>query len=153
MFASEFLTNKKTVVMRNKILISSATGLSLMIIAVALVIYGSSCNKSSSNNNADFTGTYIGTLVTPLLTEGDTVIITAGSTSSAVVMYSKTARGSTYTINGTVSGTTLNIPSQLVYVASLNATYTTTGGGSLNGSTITINYSFSGNSLTFTGTK
>jgi len=125
----------------------------LIIATIALVTCGSSCKKSTETNSANFTGTYVGTLVASFVTEGDTVVITQGSTSGSVIMNSKTARGSTYTINGTVNGNSLNIPSQQVYVASLGSTYTTIGSGSLSGNTLTISYSFSGNGLTFTGTK
>jgi hypothetical protein len=130
----------------------SVQSICMIAITIALVTLEYSCKKTETNNT-DFTGTYVGTLVTPYLSEGDTVIVSAGSSAAQVVMVSHTARGSVYTINGTVSGTTLNIPSQQVYVASMGSTYTTTGGGGLSGTTLTINYSFSGTNMTFTGAR
>ena len=142
--------------MKNKMMKLSAYTISLIIIAVMLVAFGSSCKKTS--DNASFTGTYYGTLGTGLYSEADTVIITTGTTSTSVVMVSKTSRGSIYTINGTVSGSQLNIPSQQVYIASSAATYTTSGSGTLTNSKLVINYVFTStsgtsNSLTFTGAK
>ncbi len=142
--------------MKNQMTKLSLATVSVIIITVSLITFGMSCKKSS--DNANFTGTYTGTLVTGLFSEGDTVIISAGSTSSSVVMQSKTARGSTYTIEGTVTGSSLNIPSQQVYVSSLAATYTTTGSGSINNSALVINYTFTSTGGTstnfvFNGTK
>ena len=113
-------------------------GLSL-VIAVALMGLASGCSKSG---NPDFTGTYIGTLSLGSYTEADTIIVAQGSSSSAIVMTSKTGAGSTYIINGTTSGSAVNIPSQSVYVNTLSTTYTTTGSGTLSGSTLTLNYLF-----------
>ena len=137
--------------MKKNIKLSMAT-FSLILITIGLITL-TSCGKSSSNN-VNFNGTYYGTLiVSGVITEADTIVITSGSTSSSVVMNSKTSRGSSYTVNGTVSGNTLNVPSQQVYVASLSTTYTVTGSGSLVGSTLKVNESWSGNSLNFTGTR
>lgn len=126
-----------------------------VVVAITMATF-SSCHKSDSNTS--FTGTYYGTLATGIISEADTITITAGNTSSDIVMNSKTDRGSTYTITGTVNGKQLNIPSQQVYVANLSATYTVTGSGSLDNSTLTINYAFESSSqsytyLTFNGTK
>jgi hypothetical protein len=78
--------------------------------------------------------------------------------SSSVVMVSKTSRGSTYTIAGTVNGSSLSIPSQSIYVPSLSMNFTVSGSGSLNGSTLTTNQIWVSPSQTsyhynFTGTK
>ena len=139
--------------MKNTIQKLSVTRVSLIIVAITLIIFASSCSKSSTSN-ADFTGTYYGTLiVSGVITESDTIVITNGSTSSSIVMFSKTSRGSTYTVNGTVSGNLLNVPSQSVYVAALTTTYAVNGTGSLNGTSLSINETWSGNALSFNGTK
>ena len=132
------------------------TSIVSLVIAIGLIALATGCSKTG--NNTSFTGTYIGTLGMNLYTEPDTIAITAGSTSTAIVMASKTGTGSNYTINATTSGSTLNIPSQSVFVPSLNTTYTVTGSGTLNGSTIKITYVFVSSSNTtynwsFSGTK
>lgn len=120
----------------------SASMLSLIITGIALIIFVISCSKSDNkNNNANFTGTYYGALVTGLYSEADTIVITASS-SSAVVMKTRTGRGSAYTINGTVNGSALNIASQSVVIPSSEATYTVSGTGSLTNSSLVIHYAF-----------
>ena len=144
--------------MKNRMKKLSASKVSLIIIAVTLIAFAPSCKKSSTNTNTIFTGNYYGTLVTGFYSEADTIVITAGSTSSDVVLNTRTGRGSTYTIYGTVSGSTLNIASQQVTVASLGTTYTVHGSGGLKNTTLSISYVFVSPSLattnlTFNGTR
>lgn len=139
---------------KNKTTISK---LYFIIVTVAIIVSAMSCSKSSTGNNTNvFSGTYYGSLVIGSYSEDDTVTIPS-TTSVNIVINSKTEQGSTYSINGTVSGTTVNIPSQQVYVTGLNSTYTVSGSGSLNNnSALVLNYTFVGSStthLTFTGTK
>ena len=133
----------------------SAATLSLILIAIALVTMTSSCSKSTTN--ANFAGRYSGTLAYGSFTEGDTVTIVNGSGLN-VTLTSKTNRGSTYDINGTVNGSVLNIPTQSVYISSLSENVTVVGSGGLNGSALTLNYTFTSPSSlvthwSFTGTK
>lgn len=130
------------------------------IIAIAFVtMLASSCKKSSSSNDADaLVGTYYGTLVTSgIYSSPDTIVITKSSNSS-IVMNSRTGAGSVYTVNGSVSGKNITMASQQVTVPSLSETFTVTGTGNLNGSTLQIDMVFvtSGSSsynLSYTGTK
>ncbi|MFI5185279.1 MAG: hypothetical protein ACHQF0_00985 [Chitinophagales bacterium] len=133
----------------------SVLRISLVITAIVLILFAS-CSKSKSTD-VTFMGTYYGTMGSGLYNESDTIAITAGI-SSAVTMISRTGIGSSYSINGAVSGASLNIPSQSVYVASLDGTYTVSGSGNLAGSALVINYVFisptnSTTNWTFTGTR
>jgi hypothetical protein len=117
----------------------------------AFIITVASCSKSSSPT---FPGVYYGTIGTGAGGNADTITITGGS-SSSVIMLSKTSIGSVYTINGIVSGTSLNIPTATFLYN--GATDTVSGSGSLNGSTLNISYRFAAtggvNNYTFTGYK
>jgi len=126
-----------------------------LVIACVLIGFATGCSKSS---NPNFTGTYIGKASLGSYTEADTIIVTVGSNSSAIIMESKTGAGSTYVIDATTSGSSINIPSQSVYVNTLSTTYTTTGSGNLSGSTLNLNYLFVSPTNTsynwsFSGTK
>jgi hypothetical protein len=145
----------KKAIMNSRIKKLQALKMSLIIIAIALISFATSCKKADSSVN--FTGTYYGTFSSWFYSESDTITIPASS-SSAVVINSMTGSGSLYSINATVSGSSLSIASQSVFVPSLNATYQVTGSGTLNNSTLVIDYVFvnSGNTTsdwTFTGTK
>jgi len=131
------------------------------IIAFAFIMIISSCKKSSSssNSNSAFIGTYYGTLTTSgIYTSADTIVITAGSNSSSIVMNSRTAAGSVYNVNASVNDKSITMSSQQVTVPSLSETFTVTGTGNLNGSTLQLNMVFVNASLVsynlnFTGTK
>jgi len=121
-------------------------------------MFASSCKKSSSSNDADaLVGTYYGTLVTQgVYTSDDTITITKSS-SSSIVMNSRTGAGSVYNVTGSVSGKNITIASQQVTVPSLSETFTVTGTGNLSGSTLALSMTFvTGGStydLSYSGTK
>jgi len=136
------------------------TVFSNIVVAFAFIMLISSCKKSSSNDsNKAFIGTYYGTLTTSgIYTSADTIVITAGSSSSSIVMNSRTGAGSVYTIDGSVNDKNITISSQQVKVPSLSETFTVTGSGNLNGSALQLNMVFVNSSstsynLNFTGTK
>ena len=110
----------------------------------------SSCSKT--NPNAQFLGTYTGNYTTGAGTSPDTVVISAGSSSTAVVLLEKK---NAITLNGTVSSNTITIPSQNITIA--GGSYPTSGTGALSTNTLSVNLTtvVSGASLTsnFTGTK
>lgn len=131
----------------------------IIVIALAFIMLANSCKKSSNSNDADaFVGTYYGTLVTSgIHSSTDTIVITKSS-SSSIVMNSRTGAGSVYSVTGSVSGKNITIASQQVAVPSLNETFTVTGSGNLSGATLGLSMLFvsSGSSsynLSFTGTK
>ena len=125
----------------------------LFVVGIILVVFATSCSKSSTTTPS-FIGTYYGK-IGGSLGNGDTIIITAGGSSSSVVMVSRTSIGSVYTIDGTVSGTALTIPLQAYTY--YTATDTVQGSGTLSGSTLSINFIFSNasgvNNLNFLGTR
>jgi hypothetical protein len=124
-------------------------------IAFAIVIIGASllgvmsCGKT--NTNAAFLGTYAGTTtdVSTGYFASDTAIVSANGSSGVTILL----KAGNATINGTVSGTTLTIPSQN---GSFNGnSVPVSGSGALSGKTLTvtlhetiggtnINYVFSG---------
>ena len=130
----------------------------IIAIAFASTMFASSCKKSSSSNDADaLVGTYYGTLVTQgVYTSDDTITITKSS-SSSIVMNSRTGAGSVYNVTGSVSGKNITIASQQVTVPSLSETFTVTGTGNLSGSTLALSMTFvTGGStydLSYSGTK
>ena len=130
----------------------------LIIIGVVLIAFTTSCSKSKGdNNNANFSGTYYGALATGLYSEADTIAIPA-TTSSSIVMNTRTGRGSIYSIHGTINGNALTIASQSVTIPTQEATYTVSGTGILTNSTLVIHYAFVSSSnattnLIFTGDK
>ncbi len=136
--------------------------ISLFVLAFALIAFAISCKKSSDNSGTDankvFVGNYYGTLVTGgTYTDADTMVITA-SGSSGIVMNSKTGRGSTYSITGNVSGNSITISSQSVYVASYGYSFTVSGSGTLSGTNLQVNMTFVSptsvsTGLVFSGTK
>jgi hypothetical protein len=148
----------KTIIMKTNMKMQLATKVSLIMILITVIALAFSCKKSKDDiTNADFAGKYNGRLAYSSYSEADTITIPS-STSAAIVMNSKTSVGSSYSINGTVSGNTVTIASQSVYIASLGASYTVTGTGTLSNKTLVISYKFvnSGNvstNWTFTGTK
>jgi len=134
-------------------------GASMITLAMILAMFGVSCKKNS-DDNIIFQGTYVGTLSMGFYSEPDTISITSGSSSSSVVMNSRTGAGSTFSLNGTVSGAKLSIPEQSVYDSNLNTTYTVSGSGTLsnNNNSLLINYIYVTSSSTtyywdFSGTK
>ena len=121
----------------------------------ALILFIASCSKSSTSpGNANFAGTYNGNILISGISTADTITIPASSTST-IVMNSRTATGSNYSISATVSGTTLTIltsPPQTITTGL--GSYTATGNGTLiNSDSLVINYSFSGHTGTFRGGK
>lgn len=153
-----FLFTLKIAIMKTHMKKSLVSMAALIIIATTLIVFGTTCSKSSNDvANADFTGTFCGALVSGSYNEADTIIIPASST-SAIVMNTRTGIGSTYTIYGTISGSTVNITSQPVFISSLNATYQVSGSGALSNANLVINYAFVNASnvtshWTFTGTR
>jgi hypothetical protein len=128
---------KKTQFMKNSFMKLSSLALVIMVVACSLAFI-SSCSKTDPN--AAFLGTYAGNL-SGGSNGPDTVVVSSGSSTSAVTILER-KNGATFT--GTVSGNTLNIPTQPVNVA-LNS-YSGSGTGALSGNTLTINYT-----LTITG--
>jgi len=133
---------------------TSFSGCRLLLFAIAIMAF-SACSKSGSGSSVSFTGTYAGSLKYLAYSETDTISIPA-SNSSAIVMNTKTGLGSSYSINGTVSGSNVTITSQTISV--LGTTYTVTGNGTLTGSTLVINYVYVNSAKVsydwqFTGTK
>ena len=157
-FVSVVILNQTQIkIMETKLKEARSVKMVLLIMASALVIFTGSCKKTNSDVT-NITGTYAGTLSESFYSEADTIVVTSGSTASTVVLVSHTGVGSTYSMNATVSGNSLTIPSQSVYVNSLNTTYTVTGGGSLTNtnhlaltylfvspSNVNYNWSFTGN--------
>jgi len=81
---------------------------SLVIIAIALILFVTACSKSSTSTpNANFAGTYFGNLVVSGVSVTDTITIPistpVSATSDMIDMNSRTGRGSIYTIDATVS--------------------------------------------------
>jgi len=143
-----------------------APRLNMVVAAIALTTLACACSKSSNNNNnnnntnpnAAYLGTFIGSHTDGVGTYADTMVITAGSSSSAIIMSSRTSTGSDYVITGTVSGTSMAIASQPVYISVYATTYTVTGSGALSGSTLTTNTTYVSPTnvsthWSFTGTK
>ena len=127
----------------------------LFAVALTIVLFATSCSKSTTNPNAAFVGTYDGHEVAGSYNYADTITVAAGSASNAVVLLAKTSIGTSYTFNGTVSGTVLTIPSQAFsYGANTDSI---SGTGILSSSQLTINYvivtSNGSPSWNFTGTK
>ncbi len=115
-----------------------STSVVLLSVAFVMVMFASSCSKSSNANTA-YVGTYIGSsMITHIDTILDTISIAAGSSSNAVVLNAKTSAGTHYTFNGTVSGSNLLVASQSFQYGSL--TDTITGTGTLSGSALQIDY-------------
>jgi len=128
----------------------SAVKISLIITAIALIAFAASCSKSSSGiATVSFYGTYIGSLTYQTFTEADTISIPPNpGNPSIIVMNTKTGLGSTYTINGNVSGSSVTIASQSIAIS--GTTYTVTGSGFLSGSNLVIDYVFvSANKTTY----
>ena len=123
-----------------------------LLIVVGSLTTISSCSKT--NANAAFIGTFAGTTVTAGTgtSSPDTIIVSAGSSSTAVTLLEK-KNGTT--LSGTVAGNTLTIPSQTIAIAGGN--YPVNGSGALSGSTLVINLTtiISGVNVnnTFTGNK
>jgi hypothetical protein len=129
----------------------------LFVVALTMVVFVSSCSKSSTvNPNAVFLGTYYGNISAGTYNYADTIVMTAGSNSSSVIMLSKWSNGLSNTINASASGTTLSIASQTVSFG--NNTDTVSGTGALVSPVLTLNYTSltpSGNTVnwSFTGDK
>jgi hypothetical protein len=127
-------------------------------LACAILLTGAmlgtnSCKKT--NPNAAFVGTYAGTTrnTSSGNTSADTLVITTGASSDAIVILEK-ASGAVG--NATVSGGTITIPTQNVAVN--GGTYPMSGSGALAGSTLTINWTETfvqgiNTNFVFTGTK
>jgi hypothetical protein len=131
----------------------------LFVVAVMVVVFVSSCSKSTTNPNAAFIGTYYGTETDVANTITDTITITAGSSSSAIALAAKTSAGTSYPFTATVSGSALTIPMQPIDYTTTSYTIvdSISGSGSLTGSTLQMNYTIktSGGSPNwqYTGTK
>src|ERR1019366_853160 len=111
----------------------------IILVAVVLITFAGSCSKS--NPNAVFIGTYYGTqTITGLSPSPDTMVMTAGSSSSAVIILSRGGAGGSVTI--TVTGGTSVI----------------SGTGALSGSTFVANWTSAYNgaapfNVNYTGAK
>jgi len=128
----------------------------LFLVALTMVLFATSCSKSTTNPNAPYIGTFIGTIGAGGVNFGDTMNITTGSTSSSVIMLSKLSNGTSYTLNGTVNGNTMTIASQTISIYS--GTDTVTGTGALASPALNINYAFVSSATgtinwSFSGTK
>ena len=129
---------------QNNKVFAAASG--IIVVAVVLITFAGSCSKS--NPNAVFLGTYYGTqTISGISPSADTLVMTAGSSSSAVIILSRGGTGGPMTVNGTVAGTTLTVPSQTIIVNGGNATVN--GTGALTGSTLTANWTQVQGGLTF----
>ena len=110
----------------------------------------SSCSKT--NPNAIFLGTYAGNFTSGSNSSPDTITISAGSNSSAVVLIE---RKNALTLNGTVTANSITIPTQNVTI--LGGTYPTSGTGSLTSGTLALAFTTTINSVSvasgFSGTK
>lgn len=138
--------------------------INLVVMAIALMAVIPSCKKSSNDDDNNippsqniFSGIYYGTFSKGTFSEADTIVIPA-TTSSDIVMNSRTERGSVYSIKATTDASNFTIPSQSVTVATLGGTYTVTGTGTLSNSNLVIKYTFvtsagSSSNWTFNGTK
>ena len=122
----------------------------VVIIAAGALSTISSCSKT--NPNAAFLGIYTGNYTTSVGSSPDTVTISAGSTSSSIVIIE---RVNSITLNATVTANSITIPSQSITIA--GGSHTTSGAGSLTNGTLTINLTTSLTSGSFnsgfTGTK
>jgi hypothetical protein len=110
--------------------------LALVILMVACLLATiSSCSKS--NPNAPFLGIYAGntTFVSTGSYGPDTVTISAGGTSDAIVIVEKKYGAS---VTGTVAGTSLTIPTQTISISGGN--YPVSGRGALSGNALTITF-------------
>src|ERR1019366_2321158 len=109
----------------------------IILVAVVLITFAGSCSKS--NPNAVFIGTYYGTqTITGLSPSPDTMVMTAGSSSSAVIILSRGGAGGSVTINATAAGNTLTVPTQTITVT--GGTSVISGTGALSGSTFVANW-------------
>lgn len=132
------------------------TAFSALAVAILMALFAASCSSSTTNANAAFLGTYYGNNVAGVTNIADTIVITSGLTSSSVILLSRTSLGASFTINGTVNGSTMTIPTQAITLYS--AVDTVSGTGSLNSNVLTINYTQkapAGGSVNwaYTGTK
>ena len=121
--------------MKNNIGRAFSFAFAAIIVGSLLITFVSSCKKDA---NAQFVGTYYGTRTLAGAAAADTIIITAGSTSTSVVINEKSSGSGSPALAGTVSGNNLTIPSQAVSFAG-NAG-TVTGAGTLSGSALSVTY-------------
>ncbi len=120
----------------------------IVIICVMLVSAVSSCSKT--NANAEFLGTYTGTRTVSSIAAADTLIVTAGSNSTSIVITDKAANSTG--VNATVNSNTLTIPNQAININ--GAAGTISGSGGLGGSALSLNYTeiITATSTSYTGT-
>ena len=103
----------------------------VVIIAAGTLSTISSCSKT--NPNAAFLGIYAGNYSNSGGSSPDTITISAGSTSTAIVIIE---RKNSITLNGTINANTITIPSQNITI--IGGNYPTSGTGSLTSGTLTI---------------
>jgi len=122
----------------------------IMMVVAGTLLTISSCSKTDAN--AAFVGTYTGNTVTGGGSQADTVVITAGSAANAVILLE---RHNGVTLNGTVAGSTLTIPSQNATISGASVPFS--GAGALSGNSLTVNLTetLAGTPVNsvFTGTK
>jgi hypothetical protein len=122
----------------------------IAIVTIAGLLTFSSCSKTDAN--ASFVGTYTGNTVTGGISSPDTVVVTAGTAANAVILLE---RKNGVSLNGTVSGSTLTIPSQNATISGASLPFS--GYGGLSGNTLTVNstetYNGTPINSVFTGSK
>jgi hypothetical protein len=122
--------------------------LAAIIIGVVLFSSVSSCSKT--NANAEFLGTYTGTRTVSSIATADTLIVTAGSNSTSIVITDKAANSTG--VNATVNSNAITIPNQAININGAAGTISGTGG--LGGSALSLNYTeiVTATSTSYTGT-
>ena len=110
--------------------------LTTIVICAMLFSAVSSCSKTDANANAQFLGTYNGTRTISGTAAADTLIVTAGSNSTSIVITDK-APNSTG-VNATVNSNTITIPNQAININ--GAAGTISGSGGLGGSSLALTY-------------
>jgi hypothetical protein len=125
------------------------------VVAMLLSVLTISCSKHTVDADSAFIGVYTGTDTYSGTVNADTVTVAAGSTPGSVVMLSRAAQATSYTIYGTVAGSTLTVYAQSVNI--FGGTDSISGVGAVNDTMLTINYSVSNAgvpvNLNFTGTR
>lgn len=126
-----------------------------------LAITAQSCTKPTNadtgNDGAKFAGTWTGTYGTA--SASTTLTFTPGGNGNALTMLgsvgASTGCAKTVTFNLVASGNTILLPAQIFY-DNCGVSYTVTGNGSINGSTLTFTENISGgvsSTYNFTGVK
>ena len=136
----------------------TSRAIGLMTIAFILLMNISSCTKKSDNNDAaKFVGTWHGTSTCSSGT-GD-MVFTAGSSGGVFIQPGTVGVAGTcqkaISINASATGNAFTVATQS-FTDNCGNSYTISGGGVLNGTTLTYTLNFSGAvtaSCVFTGTK